>query len=182
MLKAIAATAAPVLSDAIDLGLIEPTNAKFRETAGGFLALAYKDKDYARVSVRRALPLGMPDEYLSVADAENQEIGIIRNLSDLIADQRALVVKELERRYYCPNVIEVRSVKDQLGYVYLDLTVKGAGNPVRTTCAIKDVNRNIRMLTDDSVILFDVDGNRYMIPSLKGLPPKSRKRLEPYLF
>ncbi|MDR1569240.1 MAG: DUF1854 domain-containing protein [Oscillospiraceae bacterium] len=173
---------APELSDAIDLGLIDPSAARFGETAGGFLELTYKDKNYPRVSVRRTLPLGMPYEYLSIADEENHEIGILRKLADLDGDQRRLVEKELERRYYCPNVVEVRSVKDQLGYVYIDISIQGTGDITRRTCAIKDVNRNIRMLSDDSVILFDVDGNRYMIPSLKALSAKSRRRLEPYLF
>jgi len=173
---------AMLLSDAVDLGIMNTADAVFTETKGGFLKLKYKDKEYPRVQVRRALPLASPDEYLSVADAENNEIGIIRNLNELSSEQRSLVEAELSRRYYSPNVLEVLTVKDQLGYVYFGMKVQGAGDPVERTCAVKDVNRNIRMLSDDSVIMFDVDGNRYVIPSLKALPAKSRKKLEPYLF
>ncbi|MDR0397444.1 MAG: DUF1854 domain-containing protein [Oscillospiraceae bacterium] len=173
---------APLLSDAIDLGYLDPDQARFSQTPGGFLALNYKGADYPRVSVRRSLPLAMPNEYLSLADPEGKEIAILRDLSRLDADQRGLVEAELARRYYCPNVVDVKSVKDQLGYVYFELTVQGAGAPSARMCAVKDVNKNIRMLSDDDVIMFDVDGNRYRIPSLKALNAKSRKRLEPYLF
>jgi hypothetical protein len=38
------------------------------------------------------------------------------------------------------------------------------------------------MLKNEKLIIFDVDGNRYIIPSLDGLDKKSLKRLEPYLF
>ena len=173
---------ATLLYDAIDLGIMNPNDVEFSETKGGFLKLSLNGKEYPRVQIRRALPLASPDEYLSVADAENNEVGIIRSLAELPEGQRKLVEAELSRRYYSPSVLEVLSVKDQLGYVYFGLKVKGAGDPVERTCAIKDVNRNIRMLSDDSVIMFDVDGNRYVIPSLKRLPAKSLKKLEPYLF
>ncbi|MDR2505028.1 MAG: DUF1854 domain-containing protein [Oscillospiraceae bacterium] len=171
-----------LLSDAIDLGILNPGEATFAATAGGFVKLKLGEKEYPRVQIRRALPLASPEEYLSVADGEGNEICIIRNLSDLSESQREVVMGELNRRYYSPNVLEVLSVKDQLGYVYFGLRIKGAGDAIERTCAIKDVNRNIRMTSDDSVILFDVDGNRYIIPSLKALSAKSRKRLEPYLF
>ena len=173
---------APLLSDAIDLGYLDTAEARFAFTEGGFLSLHYRDKDYPRVSVRRALPLGMPNEYLSLADAEGKEIAILRDLTSLDSSQRKLVEEELNRRYYSPAILDVKSVKDQLGYVYFELTVKGTGAPTARMCAVKDVNKNIRMLNDDDVIMFDVDGNRYRIPSLKALSAKSRKRLEPYLF
>ncbi|MDR1262089.1 MAG: DUF1854 domain-containing protein [Oscillospiraceae bacterium] len=177
-----AAPIAPLLSDAIDLGYLDPAEAVFTQTPGGFLAMKYKGSDYPRVAVRRSLPLGMPNEYLSLADAEGKEIAILRDLTRFAPDQRKLVESEMNRRYYCPNIIDVKSVKDQLGYVYFELTVQGSGAPTPRMCAVKDVNKNIRMLSDDDVIMFDVDGNRYRIPSLKALNAKSRKRLEPYLF
>ncbi|MDR1600037.1 MAG: DUF1854 domain-containing protein [Oscillospiraceae bacterium] len=174
--------AAPLLSDAIDLGYLDTAQAKFSMTPGGFLELDYKGVNYPRVAVRRSLPLAMPNEYLSLADPEGKEIAILRDLTSLDPGQRGLVEAELNRRYYCPNIIEVKSVKDQLGYVYFELTAQGSGPPSSRMCAVKDVNKNIRMLSDDDVIMFDVDGNRYRIPSLKALSAKSRKRLEPYLF
>jgi hypothetical protein len=78
--------------------------------------------------------------------------------------------------------VEIKSVKDKMGYVYMELRVTGRGETFEKNCAVKDVNKNIRMLDDDRLIIFDVDGNRYIVPSLEALDKKSIKRLEPYLF
>jgi len=173
------------IADAIDIGFLDIQKAVFFQTAGGFTGLRYADREYPRVSFRRALPVGQPGEYISVADAENKEIGILRDVAILDKEQRQIVTVELDRRYYCPVVLEIISVKDKLGYVYLELLIQGIGGEAKSynrNCAIKDVNKNIRMLDENRLILFDVDGNRYLVPSLTALEKKSLKRLEPYLF
>ena len=174
--------AASSLTSAIDIGFLDLRNAEFYVTAGGFTGLRYAGKDYSRITLRRALPIGNPMEYISVADKDSKEIGMIRSLSDLSEKQYDIVAAELDNRYYCPTVYEIKSVKDKLGYVYLELVIGRNGNKYRKTCAVKDVNRNIRMLDDERLAIFDVDGNRYIVQSLYELDKKSMKRLEPYLF
>jgi len=175
-------TTALSLKDAIDIGLLDLSKAEFYVTPGGFTGLRYDGKDYNRITLRRALPIGHPDEYISVADKENKEIGIIRSLSELDEKQRSIVQAELDKRYYCPAVYEVKSVKDKLGYVYFELIIGRNGVKYKKNCAVKDVSKNIRLLGDDKLAIFDVDGNRYIVESLSGLDKKSLKRLEPYLF
>lgn len=174
--------AASTLSDAIDIGILDLEKAEFYITEGGFTGLRYDGQDYSRITLRRALPVKYPDEYISVADKDNKEIGIIRSLSELRKDQYEIVMAELENRYYCPTVQEVRSVKDKLGYVYLELVLKRDDLLYKKNCAVKDVSKNIRMLDDERLAIFDVDGNRYIVQSLSKLDKKSLKRLEPYLF
>lgn len=170
------------LSDAIDIGFLDLNKAEFYVTPGGFTGLKYGGEDYKRVALRRALPVGSPMEYISVADHENKEIGIIRCVDDLSAGQRAVVLAELENRYYCPVVYQVKSVKDKLGYVYFELSIGMNGRRHDKTCTVKDVSKNIRMLDEDRLMMFDVDGNRYMVDSLAKLDKKSLSRLGPYLF
>ncbi|HHU78555.1 MAG TPA: DUF1854 domain-containing protein [Clostridiales bacterium] len=170
------------LTLAIDIGILDLKKAEFYETPGGFTGLRYEGKDYDRIILRRALPIGHPMEYISVADKDNKEIGIIRSLAELSEEQYAIVAAELESRYYSPTVHEIKSVKDKLGYVYMELVIGRDGAKYAKNCAVKDVSRNIRMLDDDRLAIFDVDGNRYIIQSLSGLDKKSLKRLEPYLF
>jgi len=170
------------LKDAIDIGLLDLSKAEFYITPGGFTGLRYDGKDYNRVILRRALPIKHPDEYISVADKENKEIGMIRSLSELNENQLRIVQAELDKRYYCPTVYEVKSVKDKLGYVYFELIIGRDGVKYKKNCAVKDVSKNIRMLDDDKLAIFDVDGNRYIVESLSKLDKKSLKKLEPYLF
>jgi hypothetical protein len=181
METAVKATASS-LAYAIDIGMLDIQNAEFYVTPGGFTGLKYAGKDYKRITLRRALPIGNPMEYISVADKDNKEIGMIRSLADLSEKQYDIVVKELDNRYYSPTVYEVKSVKDKLGYVYMELIIGRDDQRFKKNCAVKDVSKNIRMLDDDRLAIFDVDGNRYIIQSLAGLDKKSLKRLEPYLF
>lgn len=170
------------LESTIEIGFLQPDAATFFKTEGGFTGLRYQDKEYPRISLRRALPVGQPSAYISVADSENKEIAIIRNLTDLGSEQMAIVNEELSKRYYCPQVFEIKSVKDKMGYVYMELVIGDDKERYDKTCAINDVNKNIRMLDDDRLLMFDVDGNRYIVSSLSELDKKSLKRLEPYMF
>ena len=171
------------LSGAIEIGWLVPDEITFYKAPGGFTGLRHGEKDYSRVSLRRALPMGNPLEYISVADNENKEIGMLRAIQELSGEQLSIVTDELNCRYYCPEIADVRSVKDKLGYVYMELVLHGTGGrKPEKSCAVKDVNKNIRLLDDDRLLIFDVEGNRYLIRSLEALSPKTRKRLEPYLF
>jgi len=173
---------ASTLALAIDIGFLDLKKAEFYKTPGGFTGLKYAGNDYKRITLRRALPIKHPLEYISVADQDNKEIGMIRSLTELSERQFDIVMEELESRYYSPAVYEVKSVKDKLGYVYMELLVGREDAKHIKNCAVKDVNKNIRMLDADRLAIFDVDGNRYIIQSLKKLDKKSLKRLEPYLF
>lgn len=166
-----------------ELGILDIAQAEFYETDGGFVGLKYKGEDHKHVTLRRIMPLQMPLAYISVADTDNKEIGILKAVSDLPQAQQNIVEKELDNRYYSPEVLEVVSVQDKLGYVYLEMRLKNKqGAEYTKNCAIKDVSRNIRMLTTTSVIIFDVDGNRYMIPDVAKLNRQSMRKLDAYLF
>ena len=170
------------LEGSIDIGFLAPDEAEFFKASGGFTGLRYRGEEYKRVSLRRALPIGQPSGYLSVADSENKEIGILRRVSDLTVPQRAVVEDELSKRYFCPRIVEIKSVKDKMGYVYMELVIGVDSETYEKNCAVNDVNRNIRMIDDNRLLIFDVDGNRYMVGDLSALDKKSIRRLEPYMF
>ncbi|MDR0554934.1 MAG: DUF1854 domain-containing protein [Treponema sp.] len=170
------------LAEAIDIGWLDLSQANFYAGPGGFTGLRYNGKEYKRIQLRRAMPVQSPEEYISVADHENKEIGMIRALTDLADNQLRIVSDELNRRYYCPEILEIKSVHDKLGYVYMELLLLSGGKRYERSAAIKDVNKNIRLLDANRLLVFDVDGNRYMVNSLEKLDKKSQKRLEPYMF
>jgi len=167
----------------MDLGIMDIAEAKFYVGSGGFAGLHYKGEEYKHIILRRIMPMQQPLNYISVADHENKEIAILKDVNELPADQRAIVMAELDNRYYSPEVLEVVSVQDKLGYVYMELRLKNKkGVEYKKNCAVKDVSRNIRMLSDTSVIIFDVDGNRYVISNLTQLNRQSMRKLDAYLF
>ena len=167
----------------IDIGFMNPDETEFYQTEGGFTGLRYKGSDYRHVIFRRVMPVQLPLDYICVTDHENKEIGILKSVSSLREEQRDIVLQELDKRYYCPEIKEIKSIKDKLGYVYMELKLHHKnGADFDRNCAVKDVNKNIRMLSENSIIIFDVDGNRYIVKSLSDLDKKSLRRLEPYMF
>ncbi|MCL2406974.1 MAG: DUF1854 domain-containing protein [Defluviitaleaceae bacterium] len=167
----------------VDLGIIDVNKAKFYFSKGGFCALKYGNEDHPHVTLKRALPVGSASEYVSVYDNDNKEIGIIRSLNELSGDNLKIVTEELDKRYFCPFILEIKSVKDKLGYVYTELLLGESRDKAHTkSCALKDVSKNVRPLGNGAVIIFDVDGNRYLVKDIEKLDKASRKRLEPYLF
>ena len=167
----------------MDLGILDVKECTFYTADGGFLGLKHKGEDYRHIVLRRIMPIEYPMEYISVADHENKEVGIVRRVGDLSSEQKALVETELDNRYYTPQVLEVLDVQDKLGYVYMTMKLKNKqGRVYDKSCAIKDVSRNIRTLPNDSVLIFDVDGNRYTIPVIKDMNKTSLKKLDAYLF
>jgi hypothetical protein len=172
--------------DTNELGILNINEAEFYEGSGGFAGLRYNGEDFSHIVLRRIMPMEYPLHYISVAITEGndfKEIGILKAVEDLPPTQREIVITELDNRYYSPEVQEVISVQDKLGYVYMELRLKNKkGTEYRKNCAIKDVSRNIRMLSDTSVIIFDVDGNRYIVEDLKRLSRQSLRKLDAYLF
>ena len=166
-----------------DLGILDISQAEIYATAGGFVGLKYKGEDYKHVILRRIMPLQMPMEYISIADTDNKEIAILKAISDLPKAQQDIVTTELDSRYYAPEVLDVVSVQDKLGYVYMEMRLKNKqGKEYTRNCAVKDVSRNIRMITPTQVIIFDVDGNRYVISDVAQLNKASMRKLDAYLF
>ena len=169
--------------DQMDLGIIDVNQARFYASEGGFPGLEYKGEDYKHVVLRRIMPMQEPFNYISVADPDNKEIGILKSVDELDEMQKQVVMAELDNRYYSPEVVEVISVQDKLGYVYMELKLKNKqGKEYVKNCAVKDVSRNIRMLGDTSCIVFDVDGNRYVVSDLSKISKKSLRKLDAYLF
>jgi len=169
--------------DLSDLGIMDLKQAEFFTASGGFAGLRYKGSEYKHIVLRRIMPIDQPMHYISVADHDNKEIAILKSVSELEEDQRVIVERELDNRYYSPQVLDIMSVKDKLGYVYMEMRLRNKqGKEYDKSCAIKDVSRNIRMLSNTSIIIFDVDGNRYVVPDLKALNKQSLRRLDSYLF
>jgi hypothetical protein len=166
------------VTEVMDINVIDIQKAEFYLSANGIVGLRYLDKDYKRVILSRILPLNNPNEYISVMDTENKEIGIIISTDEMCGEQAEIVRSELAKRYYCPVILKIKAVKEKMGYVYFDISIKGRSR----NFAVKDVSRNIRQIGDQRIMIFDVDGNRYLIEDASAMDKKSLRLIEPYLF
>jgi hypothetical protein len=126
------------------------------------------------VTLLRAFPISRPDEYLSLLDEGQKEIGMIAAPLALDAESRAIVAAELARRYRLPEIRQVLEVKERFGTQEWNVATD-RGQCVFTT---RDLFDNARYTAAGELLITDVDGNRYRIPDLDRLDRQSRLLLD----
>ena len=169
-------------------------NSRFYCTKNGFAALeavlpkfgddleADADKtpvkqDLGRVFFHRCFPFETPDEYISVLNKDGREYAMIRDLAQMPADAQEIIHGELNRKYLCPTVKRIKSLKEKLGYSFWEVeTDRG-----EMSFSMHDTYRNIARVGGGMLIITDVDGNRYRIDDVAELDRKSFKKIELYL-
>ena len=162
----------------LSIAFLEPDKCKFSFNQNGFLVLFIENEPKGRVKLIRSYPYTLTDEYICVHDIEDNEIGIIRDLKTLDKDSLEAANKELQSRYYCPTITAVKNIKERMGHFYFDVVIDGKDK----SFTVRDLTRNLRSANETTLLIFDVDGNRYVIPDQEKIEHKSRRLLEPYLY
>lgn len=166
--------------DAASVRYLTKDNIEFYETKGELLGAKVDGKDIGRVDVLRLFPLHMKDKFLSVRrQAEtnrdrNTEVGIIEDMAPFSEEQKEMLGKDLDKRYFVPEILKVISVKEEFGHTYWE-TQTSAGERSFTTF---DMNSSLIKTGENSVILIDVDGSRYQISDIKKAGDKALKILD----
>ena len=180
--------------DLAEITYLTDENARFYLTKNGFPAMeavlpkrgddleSDADKtpvkqDFGRVYFHRCFPFESPEEYISVLDKENKEYGMILRLSELNEDAQNIIRGELDRKYLCPEIKKINSLKDKLGYSYWEVETDMGEMSFST----HDTYRNIARVGNGKIIITDVDGNRYTVTDTAKLDKKSFKKIELYL-
>lgn len=180
--------------DLAEIRYLTAENSRFYRTKNGFPALeavlpkfgddleADTDKtpvkqDLGRVFFHRCFPFETPDEYISVLNKDGREYAMILNLAEMPEEAQEIIRAELDRKYLCPTVTRIKSLKEKLGYSFWEVeTDKGD-----MSFSMHDTYRNIARVGDGMLIISDVDGNRYRIDDVAALDRKSFKKIELYL-
>lgn len=154
---------------------LTPENASFF-VKNNFLYLRQGEEEQ-RVFLCRQFPFELQWEFISVMNAEEQEIGIIRNVELFDEENCALLKEELRRRYYSPVIDKIYSLKERYGFSYWKVhTTEGD-----MSFTLRDTFRSIIHAGGDRVVIMDVNGNRFEIPDVKSIDKKSYKKIELYL-
>ncbi len=162
-----------------DIKYLEPSKARFFIEYDNFLALEYEGETYHNLKLHRALPFKLPDDYVSIQDMESKELFLIRSLYEFSDEQALLLSRQLQKRYFCPKIHGIPSIKSKLGFLYFEVETD-AGHK---SFALRDPSHNIRRIDDGArIIIIDVDGNRYEISDVSKIGRKDFRRIEPYLL
>ena len=166
-------------ADLLELRYLTKENAKFERTPGGFVKLTYKDKTYDRVGVYRTFPVTMPDEFISIreADEKAREIGVVEKLSALEPETAKMLKEQLELRYFTPEITKIFDIKTEYGYGYFHvMTTYG-----ECKFTIHNGGSSVISLTDTRIVINDLDGNRFEIPDITKLTVAERKKLDLFI-
>ena len=164
--------------DKLSLEFLNPDECDFSFNNNGFLVFTHQGENKGRVKLIRTYPYSLTEEYICIHDLEDNELGIILNLNELKESSANAAKKELENRYYCPTITSVKSIKERMGHFYFETIIDGK----EKSFTVRDITRNLRHASDGVLLIFDMDGNRYIIPDFEKIEPKSKRLLEPYLY
>lgn len=134
-------------------------------------------EEHNRIWLHRAFPFDLLDEYISVQNKDQEEIGLIRSLADFDKAAQEILRGELEHKYYTPKITKILSLKEAHGYSFWQ--VESDAGELQFT--LQDTFRNLLRVGEDKVYVFDNYGNRYVIESLEGLDRHSLRKIELYL-
>lgn len=168
------------LDEAAGLSYMTPATAKF-EKNGEFPSLVLKgdggETTYDRVWLHRVFPFDLEEEFISVQAKDNEEVGIIRSLSDFDEATADILRAELARKYFIPKIKRIITLKERRGFSYWRVETDIG----EMELSFQDTYRSITKVGSDRAFVTDISGNRYEIESLEGLDRHSHKKLELYL-
>jgi hypothetical protein len=161
--------AAPRTDGAIDPALVH----LFRGPAGVLRCTVQDQKTVLRAKVVRAFPLTHHDRWFSVLDWKNKEVCLIEDPAELDDGSRRLLSEELDAHYRIAYIHRINSLQNEYRTLYWDV----ATSLGRREFVMKWASDTILWVGPDELMLVDIDTNRFSIPSVSGLDPKSRDRL-----
>lgn len=142
----------------------------FYEPASRLRLTILNDRSYLTVKPAWAAPLSRPNTYLALLDEKGDEITVVADPRQLSTASWQAAEAELRQRYLNSTVLTVHSAKQEYGATYWS-TETDRGPREFITQALRE---NAQWITNDHLLLLDVDGNRFDIPSIEALDPRSR--------
>ena len=146
----------------------------FREPPWALRMTIEGDRSYLKVKIVRAAPLSQPSRYFCFLADKDEIICTVEDPRVLDPDSRRIIQEELDQRYMTAVIKRLHSLRNEFGVSYWDVQT----NRGRREFVVRNVSENAQWFSERSLLLVDVDGNRFEIPSLDELDSKSLKLIE----
>ncbi|MCS7224264.1 MAG: DUF1854 domain-containing protein [Armatimonadetes bacterium] len=159
------------------LNWLDPASLRFFFYKGVLRLTVDEHVSYWQVRLFRSFALSEPMRYISVRDAANKEIGLIKDIRELDPESRQAAEQELHRRYLIPIVQKIFRVRHRFGMMQWDLETDRGRRNFWTRSAPEALSQP----QPHQCLITDVDGNKYFIPDLSRLDPLSLAILRRYL-
>jgi hypothetical protein len=138
------------------------------------------DQVYAEMDGRAAEPVRIVylrpisglEQDISII-GEKEELACLKGLDELDPASREIAREELAKAYFLPRITRIVKTETHFGCRYFD--VETNQGPARFL--FKNPYVSVRWITEDEVLIVDAMGNRFHIPSVKAIDPRSRSEL-----
>jgi hypothetical protein len=124
------------------------------------------------VWVRRCFPWTAPARFVSLRDADEEEVALVRDLSDLDADSQRALEGSLVEAGFVLEVEGVESIDDEIEIRTFHVRTRQGKRRFQT---LRD--EWPRPLPGGGILLRDVAGDLYLVRDPQALDRKSRDRL-----
>jgi len=147
----------------VSLSLHQLVTAKLHFDLWGRLVLTEASgRQHVGVELVRAFPLSSPRRGLSVLDGDGRELAWIDDLDALPLGLRRTIEEQLSRREFVPVICRVLSISAAVEPSDWEIeTDRG-----RTRFLLKS-EEDVHPLSDDSALITDAHGIRYLIPDIR---------------
>jgi hypothetical protein len=151
------------------------TDNLYRDTFG-VLKLQRPEGEEIAVRPMRAFPMSDPEHFVALLDGDGNEVELIPDLAELPARPRELLLSELEKSYFLPELVRVLEITDDFGIQRWEVETD-RGPRVFEVRGRED----LRWVHPGHLLIRDVDGNRYEVKRFEDLDSSSRLKIEGYL-
>ena len=154
-------------------GLVDPANVRIFRSERGGLVVRLGDEEYQELIIRRAFPLEPGNRHIGFAQPDGTELGLLEDADALDQESRELLLEELGKVYFRPVIQSISNLGEELGVVQADVETTSGPRQIE----IRQIRRNIRLLSGNRALIEDVDGNRYELRDRHLLPRVTREIL-----
>ena len=155
--------------------VLDPAKIVLARSEGGVMSLTVDGiESYEYVDAFRAFPLSRGNGWISLREHGGHEIGIIPDPTRLPKPQREILEDELARRYFSPCILTVDSLVEKFGESHWQVVTDSGPRLFR----VQSDHTQIREIAGGTLLISDVDGNRYLLKNRKRLPSRILRRIE----
>jgi hypothetical protein len=131
------------------------------------------EQEFVDVRASAAFPISGRANFVGFLGERGREIALVRDPEQLDADSRALLEEELARVYFRPRVTTVYRIEETFGCSRWEVETDRGFTIIEVTD-----REQVRLLPGGRIMIQDVDGNRFEIPDVADLDPKSQALLD----
>jgi len=132
---------------------------------------------YLAVKPVWSAPLSRPNQYLALLDGKDEEITLIADPKVLKPRSLEAAQQELRQRYLTATITAVESARQEFGATYWQAQTDRGEREFIT----QNLQESSFWISNDHLLITDVDGSRFEIQSIAALDARSRHLLNDIL-